>query len=265
MALTWIGTVPGMVRTRHLLAAATLLLTLPGCASDPQPTKPNNVAAPQYAPPAAVFGNSANAWITPSMIIALAALAFTIGSFWWMNVRRGRLSTHRPHTFRASVAPDQVLISLPLVFHNAGAAPIVVQYLRLRLERPAGQVAKRIGANAGRLWEGETEVPPEPLPITMWWRGTWPELEPRQGGHKSMPAAFPVPGRTALAAFIEFGRERESDGLPLDWLGGPCTATVEVKMAHRDRWVDLLTFDLHTERIDAVNYIAWPNDPTWQR
>ncbi|MFF0366401.1 hypothetical protein [Micromonospora sp. NPDC005087] len=254
-----------MVRTRHLLAAtALLLLALPGCASDPQPTKPENVAQPQYAPP---LGSAAPApgiwdWITPSMIIALAALAFTIGSFWWMNVRRGRLSTHPPHTFAAAVAPDKVLVNLPLVFHNDGAAPIVVQNLRLRLERPAGQTAKRIGHNAGRRWEGEPEVP-EPLPVTMWWRGTRPEVQPREG-HRPLPAAFPVPGRTAVATFMEFGREREPEGLPLDWLGGPCTATVEVKMAHRQRWVDLLTCNLQTERVDVGNYIAWPNDPSWQ-
>ncbi|MET8832870.1 hypothetical protein ABZV78_02990 [Micromonospora sp. NPDC004540] len=40
-----------MVRTRHLIAAAALLLALPGCASEPQPKRSNNVAQPQYASP----------------------------------------------------------------------------------------------------------------------------------------------------------------------------------------------------------------------
>ncbi|MEU1360114.1 hypothetical protein ABZ356_09760 [Micromonospora zamorensis] len=210
---------------------------------------------------AAIFGNSADDWVTPSMIIALAALAFTITSFWWMNVRRGSLSAHRPHTFAAAVAPDKVLINLPLVFYNDGAAPIVLQNLRLRLERPAGQVAKLVGGGPNRPCN-KPEVP-EPLPITMWWRGTRSEVQPREG-HRPLPAAFPIAGRTALTVFIEFGRERESDGPALDWLGGPCIATVEVKMAHRKRWVDLSTFDLHTERVDVPNYIAWPNDLTWR-
>lgn len=153
------------------------------------------------------------------------------------------------------------MINLPLVFYNDGAAPIVVQNLRLRLERPIGQVAKRIGGTPIRPWN-KPEVP-EPLPITMWWRGTRPEVQPREG-NRPLPAAFPVAGRTAVAAFIEFGRERESDGPPLDWIGGPCTAIIEVKMAHRKRWADLSTFELHTERIDVPNYIAWPNDPAWR-
>jgi hypothetical protein len=210
---------------------------------------------------APVVGTSADAWVTPSMAIALAALAFTIASFWWMNVRRGSLHGHRPHSFAAVVAPDKVLINLPLVFHNDGAAPIVVLDLRLRLERPTGQVASRIGGSSNRPWD-KPEIP-EPLPITMWWRGTRSEVQPREG-NRPLPAAFPVPGRTAVTAFIEFGRERESEGPPLDWIGGPCTATVEATMAHRERWIDLLTFELHTERINVPNYIAWPNDPAWR-
>lgn len=206
-------------------------------------------------------GTSAGAWATPSLVIAVAALAFTIASFWWMNVRRGSLTAYPPHSFAASSAPDRLLINLPLVFFNDGAAPIVVQNLRLRLERPDGQVAKRIGRNSNCPWD--LPEAPEPLPITMWWRGTRTEVQPREG-IRPLPATFPVPGRTALTTFIEFGRERESSEPPLDWLGGPCAATVEVKMAHRKGWVDLLTFELHTERVDVSNYISWPNDPSWR-
>ncbi|WP_422734059.1 hypothetical protein ACN26Y_00345 [Micromonospora sp. WMMD558] len=215
--------------------------------------------SPAVAP---IFGTAANAWITPSMLIALSALAFTIASFWWMNVRRGRLSASAPHSFAASVAPDQVLLNLPLVFHNDGAAPIVVQNLRLRLERPAGHQTRRIGASPEQPSPDVFEVV-DPLPVTMWWRGTRQEVQPRDG-NRPLPAAFPVAGRIAVLMFIEFGLRRVPDSPLLDGLGGPCHATVEVRLAHRHRWSDLITFDLHTQLVNVDNYIAWPNDPDWQ-
>ncbi|MGA3486381.1 hypothetical protein ACK8GG_00005 [Micromonosporaceae bacterium DT55] len=208
-----------------------------------------------------VFGTSSDALVTPSMVIALAALAFTVISFWWMNVRRGSLRLHRPHSYAASVDPEDMDINLPLVFHNDGAAPIIIQDLRLRLERPPGEAPQKIGNIVDRPSEGLDA--PEPLPMTVLWRGTRPHLRPADGG-RQLPAVFPVPGRTAVTVFVEFGNEREPNKPPLNWIGGPCTATVEVKMSHRERWIGLLTFDLHTEIIDDSAYIVWANDPNWR-
>jgi hypothetical protein len=35
-------------------------------------------------------------------------------------------------------------------------------------------------------------------------------------------------------------------------------------MGHRDDWADPMAFDIHSERVNAGNYIAWSNDPNWR-
>jgi hypothetical protein len=57
------------------------------------------------------------------------ALVFTVASFWWIQVRRGRIQTYAPHSFAAAVTTDMIRIRLPLVFYNTGARAIVVQNL----------------------------------------------------------------------------------------------------------------------------------------
>ncbi len=77
-----------------------------------------------------VASGSAATW-TPAVIIASCALLFTVTTFWWLNVRRGRLKSFEPHSFAAVINQDIFRVRFPFVFHNTGAVPIVIQNLRL--------------------------------------------------------------------------------------------------------------------------------------
>jgi hypothetical protein len=59
-----------------------------------------------------------------SFLIACLALTFTIGSFWWLNARQGRLTSFEPHSFAAVAIPMQSRVRFPLVLYNTGAKPI---------------------------------------------------------------------------------------------------------------------------------------------
>lgn len=66
-----------------------------------------------------------------SLLIACLAFAFTIGSFWWLHARQGRLEGFEPHSFAACVTPMLSRFRFPLVLYNTGAKPIVIQNMRL--------------------------------------------------------------------------------------------------------------------------------------
>src|SRR5437867_1652885 len=72
-------------------------------------------------------------------VIAALALAFTIGSFWWMNWRRGSLTVTAPGSFAATTQQDRLILLLPFVFYNDGPVPYVVRDLRLLIsDEPEG-------------------------------------------------------------------------------------------------------------------------------
>jgi hypothetical protein len=81
-------------------------------------------------------GNGISTADLASMLIALAALAFTIGSFWWMNVRRGRLRlVGEPRSFAISTSGG-LHLTIPLSFHNSGPTPAWATNLRLNYKTP---------------------------------------------------------------------------------------------------------------------------------
>jgi hypothetical protein len=55
-----------------------------------------------------------------SIVIAVAALLFTVGSFWWLN-RRGRLVGAAPDAYAIANPPHDLLIRFPLAIFNTGA------------------------------------------------------------------------------------------------------------------------------------------------
>jgi hypothetical protein len=73
-----------------------------------------------------------------ALLVSLAALGFTLFSFWWMHWRPGRLQVGNIGHFAAGMAtegatnsPNVVLVTLPLVIFNTGARPVVIESLRL--------------------------------------------------------------------------------------------------------------------------------------
>ena len=66
-----------------------------------------------------------------ALVVALLALVFTVGSFWWLHARRGTLEVAQPHAYAFT---SKVRLRLPLAFHNTGATALVVANLRLRID-----------------------------------------------------------------------------------------------------------------------------------
>ena len=56
-------------------------------------------------------------WPSASVLIACLALAFAIGTFWWLNARQGRLKSFEPQSFAIGFrqADLVVLLRFPLV------------------------------------------------------------------------------------------------------------------------------------------------------
>jgi hypothetical protein len=169
----------------------------------------------------------------PSVAIASLALLFTVGSFWWLNARQGKLKSSEPQSFAACRTPDKLRLLFPLVFYNSGAKPIVVQDMQLTFPEES-------------RWKS-------PLP----WKTTRSQLPPSDGGW-AFPAVFSIPGRTAQQMFIEFG----GSFLDVTPLARDYRVRIEAKVAHRKKWKHLITFTLRAAHVThPERYIAYSNSP----
>jgi hypothetical protein len=167
-----------------------------------------------------------------SLLIACLALTFTVGSFWWLNARQGRLTSFEPHSFAAAATRSQSRLRFPLVLYNTGAKPIIVQNMRLRFP----------GA-------GSTILP---------WAATRSQLMPVPQDRPALPAVFSILGRTAQQMFVEFGGPF-AGGVPTR----DCQAQIDVKLGHRQDWDHLITFTLWGTRItNPNNFITYSNSPS---
>lgn len=125
-------------------------------------------------------------------------------------------------------------LRLPLVLHNTGAKPIVVQDFRLTFpDEPASHLPLLWMSSPSRLQPG-------------------PEDEPK------LPAGFAVAGREAKQLLIEF--EAPFSGFlpePRDY-----KVQLQVRVGHRKGWRSLLTFTLRAANIiDPDRYTVYSNAP----
>ena len=116
-----------------------------------------------------------------SAVIAVLALLFTIGSFWWINARPGRLVGSRPAEFSMVMTPQRTRFRIPVVIYNTGARTHVVESLRLSI----------VGS----------EVPP------LEWITTRDRLRPDSDEKMDFSSPFSIDGRRAVKLFVEFGEE----------------------------------------------------------
>jgi hypothetical protein len=161
-------------------------------------------------------------------------LIFTVASFWWINARQGHLKTWEPHSFAAIVHCSMARLRLPLVLHNTGAKPIVVQDLRLTFP----------------------DEPASHLPLL--WMSSPSHLQPGPEDEPKLPAGFAVAGREAQQLLIEF--EAPFSGFvaePRDY-----KVQIQARVGHRKGWRTLLTFTLRAANIiDPDRYNVYSNAP----
>jgi hypothetical protein len=122
-------------------------------------------------------------WLVPVVVSSLALL-FTVGSFWWLHNRAGLLRTWEPRTYATALSDSggdgKIVVQLPLVLHNGGATPIVVENMSLRLI--------------------ETGV--EALRLTAFHRQLYSPNEERE-----FATPFSVPGQSVVDRTFEFQRD----------------------------------------------------------
>jgi hypothetical protein len=167
--------------------------------------------------------------------IATLALLFTIGSFWWLNARQGKLRSYWPHSFGFSQMPNKILLRFPLVLYNTGPKPIVVQDLRLSFIN-------------------------EPGPPSLPWRTSRSQLMPNTVDDPQLPAVFSVPGRQAQQHFIEFGIDSPERLPDLELATREHRVQVEVLLGHKRKWQRLVAGPLQAKDIELpTRYIAYSN------
>ncbi|MEU8910350.1 hypothetical protein [Streptomyces mirabilis] len=181
-----------------------------------------------------VADQNASSSISGAGLLSICALLFTIASFWWLNARQGRLESWEPQSFAAIVHGSAVRLRLPLILHNTGVKPIVVQDLRLSFpDEPASHLPLLWTASPSRLQPGPDEEP-------------------------ELPTGFVVAGREAHQLFLEFEA-------PFSWLvpeHRDYKVQIQVRVGHRKGWRSLLTFTLRTNNIiHPDRYTVYNNAP----
>jgi hypothetical protein len=170
--------------------------------------------------------------------IAAAALLFTIGSFWWINVRRGRLRlVGQPRSFALSTMGG-LHLTIPLALYNSGPTPVWALNLQLRF------------SGAG-------------LPAEVPFVATRPGVNPRAGDDRPLATQVVLAGRESRVICCEFIAHPFSASLA----AGDVTALVrafEARSWGKSQWRDLGSFPLRITA-DVVQkqgqYIAHDNYP----
>ncbi|MDX2591485.1 MULTISPECIES: hypothetical protein [Streptomyces] len=184
--------------------------------------------------PMAATNQYASSALAGASVVSTCALLFTVASFWWLNARQGRLKAWEPHAFAAIVHSSTARLRLPLVLHNTGPKPIIVQDLIL-------------------TFPDETA---SHLPLL--WVSSPSRLQPGPDEEAKLPAGFVVAGREAQQLFLEF--EAPFSGLLPE--ARDYKAQIQVRVGHRKGWRPLLTFTLRAANIvDRHRYTVYSNAP----
>ncbi|MER6473961.1 hypothetical protein [Streptomyces collinus] len=176
----------------------------------------------------------ASSSLTGASVVSVCALLFTVASFWWLHARQGRLRAWEPHSFAAIIHGPTARLRLPLILHNTGPKPIVVQNVILTFP----------------------DDPASHLPLL--WVSSPSRLQPEPDEEAKLPAGFVVPGREAQQLFLEF-EAPFSAFLPE---ARDYKAQIQVRVGHRRGWRPLLTFTLRAANIvHPDRYTVYSNAP----
>lgn len=163
------------------------------------------------------------------------ALAFTVGSFWWLHARPGRLKVYPVVTFSGMISDGGIRLRLPILIHNPGATPQVVRALRLR----AVDMDKKV--------------------FYMQAQSFHKTLDPKDS-FEDFVHAFVVPGRSVATKHIGFS----TDHLPHIRPGEAMSFALQVQHYDDERWRGLRTLEIHIG-ILTNQFIAMSNNPGhWQ-
>ena len=174
-----------------------------------------------------------------SLVISTLALAFTVGSFWWMWARRTPIVSFPVTAYAAAYANDTFRVRLPIVLANPGAAMRVVVDARLRLEGSYGTSTLKWGLTRRTLQPASDDVEDFPTPQTisgrsasrihMEFRGDLGERLPEPTDYKFTLELLVDQSETwrhAGTGVLRFGHMRYPDRyITYDNSAEPCSAT----------------------------------------
>ena len=164
-----------------------------------------------------------------AVAIAVLALLFTIGSFWWLYARRGRIVASAPRTYAFA---DAVRLRLPLALFNTGAVDLIVADLRVTV----------------------VDLTREPLR----WITTRTKLRPEADDGFAFATPFAVRGRATRELIAEFGDDAGWNPEP----GSRHRLRLEAQVPPSDEWVGLAEFDWWAPQTADVmgSYITHRNE-----
>jgi hypothetical protein len=165
-------------------------------------------------------------------LVPSVALVFTVASFWWLWLRRGRITVTAPKVYAGAFTRSNVFVRLPLVFHNSGARAIAVTDLRM-------------------VVDGTHELS---------WENIRKTVRPEKDDVLDFAWPFAVAGREARPIVVEFQQN------PLRWPVEPGTRyEVRIDADMRSRggsepdWHEVASFDFWTPANDLTVYIGRRN------
>ena len=169
--------------------------------------------------------------MTPAIVISTCALLFTVGSFWWLYVRPGRLRMTQVRVFSADVRRDLARLRIPVTLYNTGPRPLVVVDLRLQVSSDG------VSATApSRSFRRSIKAGPDDL--------------------EDLPHPYVVPGRSVVTTFVEFTVDPRVIST-----GEPATAALSV-LDDRKSWHEVGATEVRTDSIgDPGSYLTYSNDP----
>jgi len=156
-----------------------------------------------------------NEWLP--LIISVLAIVLSLYWFWTMHGRMGRLVVSPPRSFKSIDTGEKLMVELPLVFYNDGAAAIVVDNLMLLARQ-------------------------EKLRMLFRFEYTRDELD-SEAHHWATQLA--LPGKQALAKVFSFQVNKGEESLSM----GTWDCTLMAKLHHEGTFRTVSVFKLNVSRL----------------
>ncbi len=136
-------------------------------------------------------GLGLSGWI--AIGVAISALLFSVGAFWWIYAGRGSLAVATPRSYAFRRDDEKLLLLLPLEYYNTGAATLVVANLRGSFRHTTAEYLE---------WTGNWNRLPDRGDPNEW--GAGEAGEALRVSAAESPESFTVAGRSAGTMVAEF-------------------------------------------------------------
>jgi hypothetical protein len=163
--------------------------------------------------------------ISSGNLISIIALALALATFWWINLRKGKLIVPSPRSLSicGGQKAGRAVMRIPLTFYNDGALPLIVRNMRIRIDDGA------------------------PIPFLATAFSIESDKKGEDNGYR-FATQFPIEGRNALhlvAVFIG------KDGMTL--IVKKYTFVIESLLADSNKWNEICRFQFNVKEKDLEN------------